>query len=341
MNNINNINKLEKSENWQRGVNFLGCRYPIISGAMSYVSEHNLVGAVSNNGAFGVLAASTLNKESLAEEINKVRSITSNNFGVNLILLHPKIQELAQTCIDKKVKYVVLAGGIPDKSLVSRLKEANIKVIAFAPSLLVAKKLVSDYKVDALVIEGSEAGGHVGPCSTIILAQEILPSIKEVPVFVAGGIGKGSALTNFLEMGASGVQVGTIFVCTNESIAHSKFKEAFIKAKARHAETSVQIDKKFPVIPVRAIANKGTEDFLKVQHDSINSYYAGKLTKEEAILKIEQYWAGSLKRAVIEGDVEYGSVMAGQSVGFVNTISSVRDVIYNLVLEANLSYKCS
>lgn len=338
MTNSTKINKLEQAENWKKGSSFLGCKYPIISGGMSYVSEHNLVAAVSNSGAFGVLAASTLNKETLAEEINKVRSITNNNFGVNLILLHPRIEELAQTCIDKKVKYVVLAGGIPDKKLVSKLKEAGIKVMAFAPSLLVAKKLIN-YKVDALVIEGSEAGGHIGPCSTMILAQEILPNIKEVPVFVAGGIGTGAAVTNFIDMGASGVQIGTILVCTKESIAHIKFKEAFIKAKARHAEVSVQIDKNFPVIPVRSIANKGTEDFLKVQKDSINSYYAGKLTKEEAILKIENYWVGSLKRAVIDGDIEYGSLMAGQSVGFVNSISSVKEIINNLVAEANLSYK--
>jgi enoyl-[acyl-carrier protein] reductase II len=236
-------------------------------------------------------------------------------------------------CKKQSVTHVVLAGGIPSGDTVKSIKEFGAKVIGFAPNAIIGKKLVRN-GVDALVIEGMEAGGHIGPVTTSVLAQEILPVIRDVPVFVAGGIGRGEAITSYLEMGAAGVQLGTRFVCATESIAHEKFKAAFIRAQARDAMPSVQIDPDFPVIPVRALVNKASEDFTRCQLDTIAEFRAGKLDKKEAQLKIEHFWAGALKRAVIDGDVENGSVMAGQSVGMVSKIQPCQEIVDELIAQA-------
>jgi enoyl-[acyl-carrier protein] reductase II len=167
------------------------------------------------------------------------------------------------------------------------------------------------------VIEGSEAGGHIGPVSLNVLAQEILPHVAEVPVFVAGGIGRGEAILAFLEMGAAGVQLGTRFVCAAESIAHPRFKQAFIRGAARDAVPTVQLDERFPVIPVRALQNQGTRGFMEHQAAVLARFQGGEVSKEAAQLEIEHFWAGALRRAVIDGDVENGSLMAGQSIGMV------------------------
>jgi enoyl-[acyl-carrier protein] reductase II len=206
-------------------------------------------------------------------------------------------------------------------------------VICFAPALVLARRLIRS-GADALVIEGSEAGGHIGPVSLNVLAQEILPEIREVPVFVAGGIGRGEAILAYLEMGAAGAQLGTRFVCATESIAHPRFKRAFIRAAARDALPSVQLDPRFPVIPVRALQNEGTRRFVEHQAEVLRRFRAGELTKEAAQLEIEHFWAGALRRAVIEGDVEHGSLMAGQSVGMVTREQSAAAIIGELVGQA-------
>lgn len=254
-------------------------------------------------------------------------------FGVNLILMHPKLDELVEACVANKITHVVLAGGMPKAPTIRRLKEGGAKVIAFAPTAGIGRKLVK-MGVDALIIEGMEAGGHTGAVSTSVLAQEILPAIREVPIFVAGGIGRGEAIVAFLEMGASGVQLGTRFVCAAESIAHEKFKAAFIRAAARDATLSVQYHPDFPVIPVRAIENKATDDFMRFQKETVEKVFAGSMTKDEGQLAIEHFWAGSLRRAVIEGDVERGSLMAGQSVGMVQRIQSAQEIIDELVAQS-------
>jgi enoyl-[acyl-carrier protein] reductase II len=196
-----------------------------------------------------------------------------------------------------------------------------------------AKRLVRT-GADALVIEGSEAGGHIGPVSLTVLAQEILPFVHDVPIFVAGGLGRGEAIVSYLEMGASGVQLGTRFAATTESIAHANFKKAFIRASARNAQPSVQVDESFPVIPVRGLVNEGTKRFLAYQVEMIASVAAGEQTREQAQLSIEHFWAGALRRAVVDGDVENGSVMAGQSVGMVTSEQSVSAVIAEIVDQA-------
>ncbi len=170
--------------------------------------------------------------------------------------------------------------------------------------------------------------------STAVLAQEILPHLAEVPVFVAGGIGRGEAMLSYLEMGAAGVQLGTRFVCAHELIAHPRFKRAFIRAAARDAVPSVQLDARFPVIPVRALVNPASERFRAVQREVIDRFNRGELSQKEAQLEIEHFWAGALRRAVIDGDVETGSLMAGQSVGMVTREQSTAEILAELVDQA-------
>jgi enoyl-[acyl-carrier protein] reductase II len=317
---------------WQEGRAFLGCPFAILGGAMTWVSEHNLVAAISNAGGFGVLACGAMPPSALAAEIEATRALTDAPFGVNLIVMHPELEALVQVCLDQEVGHIVLAGGLPDRVTMTLAKSRGAKLLCFAPSLGVAKKLVRS-GAGALIIEGMEAGGHIGPVATSVLAQEILPHMADVPVFVAGGIGHGEAIAAYLGMGAAGVQMGTHFVCATESIAHPAFKRAFIRANARDATTSVQVDPEFKVIPVRAIANDATRAFTQTQLDVIRRYRKGEITFEDASLKIEHFWAGALRRAAIEGDVQHGSLMAGQSVGLVKQERPVADIIAELVAQ--------
>ena len=318
---------------WRRGREFLGAELAIMGGAMTWVSERNLVAAISNGGGFGVIACGSMPPERLAEEIDATLALTDRPFGVNLITLHPELEELIDVCGRMQVSHVVLAGGLPRASAIDRVKGYGAKVICFAPAPVLARKLVR-MGVDALVIEGMEAGGHIGPVATSVLAQEILPLIREIPVFVAGGIGRGEAILSYLEMGASGVQLGTRFVCAVESVAHPRFKNAFIRAEARDATPSVQLDARFPVIPVRALANDGTKRFTEFQRGVITRVERGEIGLKDGQLEIEHYWAGALRRAVVDGDVENGSLMAGQSVGMVTREQPMREILAELVGQA-------
>ena len=312
-----------------RGAAFFGARYAIMGGAMSWVSERHLVSALSNAGAFGVIACGAMEPARLAEEIAGTQALTSKPFGVNLITMHPRLDQLVDTCLAARVSHIVFAGGIPPGTAIKKAKDGGAKVVCFAPALALAKRLIRA-GADALVIEGSEAGGHIGPVSLTVLAQEILPHIRDVPVFVAGGIGRGEAILSYLEMGAAGVQLGTRFVCARESIAHPNFKQAFIRGNARDAMPTIQLDESFPVIPVRALQNEGTKRFLEHQAATIRRFKSGELTKEAAQLDIEHFWAGALRRAVIDGDVENGSLMAGQSVGMVTQEQTAAEIIAEL-----------
>lgn len=317
-----------------RGAALLGSEYAILGGAMSWVSERNLVAAMSNAGCFGVIACGAMTPALLDAEIAGTKALTSKPFGVNLITMHPDLDALIDVCARHQVGHVVLAGGLPPGGAIDRIKASGARVICFAPALSLAKKLIRS-GVDALVVEGMEAGGHIGPVSTSVLAQEILPTIAEqLPVFVAGGIGRGEAIAGYLEMGAAGVQLGTRFVCATESIAHANFKKAFIRASARDAVTSVQIDPRLPVIPVRALKNASSELFTAKQREVAQLLDDGKVEMGEAQLQIEHYWAGALRRAVVDGDVEHGSVMAGQSVGMVTKEEPLADIVVTLIGEA-------
>ncbi|MGO8921161.1 MAG: NAD(P)H-dependent flavin oxidoreductase [Stellaceae bacterium] len=318
---------------WRRGVQFLGSELAIMGGAMTWVSERGLVAAISNGGGFGVIACGSMNPAQLDAEIAATLALTDRPFGVNLITLHPQLLELIDVCAARRVGHIVLAGALPAAAAVARIKRSGAKLLCFAPALVIAKRLVR-MGADAIVIEGMEAGGHIGPVATGVLAQEILPHIREVPVFVAGGIGRGEAIASYLEMGAAGAQLGTRFVCAHESIAHPRFKQAFLRAGARDAVPSVQLDPHFPVIPVRALANDGTQKFQELQRQVIDRHARGELSQKDAQLEIEHFWAGALRRAVIDGDVETGSVMAGQSVGMVTREQSTRDILDELVEQA-------
>ncbi|GAA0731365.1 MULTISPECIES: NAD(P)H-dependent flavin oxidoreductase [Sphingomonas] len=317
-----------------RGCEFLGSEVAILGGAMSWVSERNLVAAISNAGGFGVIACGAMSPALLDAEIAATKALTDKPFGVNLITMHPQLFELIDICGKHGVGHVVLAGGLPPAGSLDAIKGHGAKLICFAPALSLAKKLIRS-GVDALVVEGMEAGGHIGPVSTSVLAQEILPEVaSQVPVFVAGGIGRGEAIAGYLDMGAAGVQLGTRFAAATESIAHPNFKKAFIRASARDAIASVQIDPRLPVIPVRALKNAGGELFTAKQREVAQALDAGSVEMAEAQLQIEHYWAGALRRAVIDGDVEHGSVMAGQSVGMVTKEEPVATIIETLMAEA-------
>lgn len=325
----------------QRGAQFLGSDWAVMCGAMSWVSERNLVAAISNAGGFGVIACGAMTPALLDAEIAGTKTLTQRSFGVNLITMHPDLFELIAVCARHQVGHVVLAGGIPPKGSVEAIKASGAKVICFTPTLALGKKLLRS-GADALVIEGSEAGGHIGPVSTSVLAQEILPALAaDHLVFVAGGIARGEAIAGYLEMGACGVQLGTRFACASESIAHPDFKKAFFRASARDAVTSVQVDPRLPVIPVRALRNKGTDLFTAKQIEVARLLDEGKVEMGEAQLQIEHFWAGALRRAVIDGDVENGSIMAGQSVGMVTREEPVADIVASLLgeCEAALSHR--
>lgn len=317
----------------ERGAAFLGSEYAIMCGAMSWVSERHLVSAISNAGGFGVIACGAMTPELLDAEIAATAALTAKPFGVNLITMHPQLPQLIAVCTRHRVSHVVLAGGIPPKGSVEAIKAGGAKVIVFAPTLALAKKLLRSGG-DALVIEGMEAGGHIGPVSTSVLAQEFLPALAtDHLVFVAGGIGRGEAIAGYLEMGAVGVQLGTRFACASESIAHPAFKQAFFRANARDAVASVQVDPRLPVIPVRALRNKGTEAFTAKQREVAELLDAGNVEMIEAQLQIEHYWAGALRRAVIDGDIENGSLMAGQSVGMVTEEEPAAVIVDRLLAE--------
>lgn len=318
---------------WADGCHFLGTKTAILGGAMSWVSERHLVSAISNARGFGVIACGAMTPDRLEEEIIATRALTDAPFGVNLITMHPELDRLVGVCLTQKVGHVVLAGGIPAGATIKALRDGGVRTMGFAPAMALGKRLIR-LGIEALIIEGSEAGGHVGPVSLNVLAQEILPYLRDVPIFVAGGLARGDAVLSYLEMGASGAQLGTLFAASQESIAHENFKSAFLRANARDAVTSVQLDERFPVIPVRGLTNNGTRRFMAHQAEILRRFQDGKVSREDAQLEIEHFWAGALRRAVIDGDVENGSVMAGQSVGMVKTVKPVAEIIRDLVEEA-------
>ncbi|RKX93442.1 MAG: 2-nitropropane dioxygenase [Spirochaetes bacterium] len=315
---------------FKRGKEFLGVEYPILGGAMSWISEAKLVSTISNEGGFGVLAGGNMPIDLFKDEITKTSDMTDKPFGVNLISIAPNFRAHLDHVLDREFPYIIFAGGLPPRDAINKVKQTSSKMLCFAPTVGIAKRLI-DMGVDALIIEGHEAGGHIGPVSTSVLAEQILPHTSEVPVFVAGGIGSGLLMIHYLMMGASGVQLGTRFAVSEESIAHPNFKQAFIKAASKDAMPTAQFDPRVPVIPVRSITNKGVEDFTTLQLGLIAQMQRGALTAREAGMQLEEFWIGGLRKAVIDGDIEHGSLMAGQSVGIVSEIQSVHEIIHDMV----------
>ncbi len=328
------MKKYEKIQKlMERGCNILGSKYAILGGAMTWISESNLVSSMANAGIFGALASGAMDGDILKSEIEQTQSKTKCDFGVNIILLNPKLHELIEVCGEKKISHIVLAGGVPDKEVIDKIHSYGMQVISFAPALSIAKRLFK-HKVDALILEGSEAGGHVGPISTMILIQDILLSMKEYPIFIAGGILRGEVFSSMLQLGAYGCQLGTVFACAKESIAHENFKKAFFRASGRDAVTPIQLDKKFPIAPVRALKNVGTNEFMEKQKEVIEKFENNTISLEDGRLSLEHFWAGTLRKAVHEGDIDRGSLMAGQIVEIVCEEKSVYDIVDNILFEA-------
>ncbi|MBO5762247.1 MAG: nitronate monooxygenase [Lentisphaeria bacterium] len=319
----------------KRGQDFLNVKYPIICGAMTWVSDPKLVATVCNHGAFGCLAGGNTPPEILRSQIAELRNLTDKPFAVNLITIAPAYQEhiAMLKSLEQPVPYVVFAGSIPKQQEIAEIKSTGAKTICFASTISIAERMIR-YGADALVLEGAEAGGHIGHVSTTVLIQQLLFQFGEqLPIFVAGGVATGRLAAHLFLCGAAGIQMGTRFVMTEECQAHPRFKEFFAKANARDAMSTAQFDPRLPVVSVRVIRNHGTQEFSKLQLELLKKVEAGEISRQEAQLELERFWVGSLRKAVIDGDIEYGSVMAGQSVGLMNKITTVREVIEEIVLD--------
>ncbi len=320
---------------FQSGREFLGCKYPIMCGAMTWISDPKLVTAIGRSGGFGLLAGGNAPIEVLRKQINETRDISNHPFGVNIITLAPAYKDHLNLICDLGCETIVFAGGIAKKNELKQAKDAGAKAICFASTAPLAHMLI-DRGADALILEGSEAGGHIGPVALSVLIQQILFEVTSVPIFIAGGIATGRMMAHLLMMGAAGIQMGTRFVMSQECVAHPNFKDTFRKAKARDAVATPQFDSRLPVIPVRALKNEGTIAFSKLQLELLHKLDSQVINRETAQFEVECFWVGALKNAAIDGDVDKGSLMAGQSVGLVDEIKSLKDIINEMIEAAEI-----
>jgi enoyl-[acyl-carrier protein] reductase II len=299
---------------------------------MTWVSTPNLVAAVTRAGGFGALAGGNMPAEVLDRTIGETRALVGDrSFAVNVITLGPAYQSHLDVLAKNPPPVVVFAGGLPRDTEIARMKATGAKVMCFASTESLARRLLS-FGTDALILEGTESGGHVGPvCLTVLLQQVLFHFAEEVPIFVAGGIGTGRLMAHLMMMGAAGVQMGTRFAVARECETHPQFKEAFYCAAARDAQATGQFDPALHVVAVRALRNEGTRDFERLQLDLIAMIQSGKISPADAQAQIENFWIGGLRRAAVDGDVEHGSVMAGQSVGLVSREETVQEIIDSMV----------
>lgn len=295
--------------------NLLNIKYPIIQGAMAQIAKAPLVAAVSNAGGLGIIASGGMTAEMLREEIKKTKALTDKPFGVNLMLMMTNIAELTEVIIEEKVGIVTTGAGTP-KTFMPIWKEAGIIVIPVVPSVMIAKRM-EKMGADAVIAEGTEAGGHVGETTTMALLPQIVDAVT-IPVIGAGGIADGRGIVAALALGAKGVQIGTRFLATDECPVHPDFKAAVIKASDR--DTTVTGRKKGA--PVRSIKNKMIKEYIRLEEEN-----ADRDTLEELTL-------GSLRKAVQEGDTENGSVMAGQIAGLITEIKPCKAVMEEMMTEA-------
>ncbi|WP_160031631.1 DUF561 domain-containing protein [Paenibacillus sp. An7] len=293
----------------------LGIKYPIFQGAMAQIALAPLAGAVSNAGGLGIIGSGGLSADRLREEIRKTREITDKPFAVNLMLMMHNIPELIQVVIEEGVKIVTTGAGNPAPYM-QTFKENNIIVIPVVPSVKIAKKMES-LGVDAVVAEGTEAGGHVGETTTMALLPQIVSAVS-IPVIGAGGIADGRGVAAAFALGAQGVQVGTRFLTTVECPAHENFKKAVLEA----TDTSTTVTGRSIGGPVRSIKNSMIAKYLELED--------AKASRDE----LEKLSLGSLRRAVFEGDTDHGSVMAGQICGLCNEITTVEEMITSMFAEA-------
>lgn len=293
----------------------LSIKYPIFSGGMAHVSKAKLAAAVSEAGGFGIIAAGGTTPSKLSKEIDKTRELTEKPFGVNLLLLDPDVEEKIEIVCEKKVDMVTTGAGNPGK-YVPTLKKAGIKIFPLVPSTILVRRL-KRYDIDGVIAEGMEAGGHIGEVTTMALLPQVC-EVAEFPVVAAGGIASGSAMAACFALGAEGIQMGTRFAVSTESPMHPKYKQKIIEAGDR----STVVTGRTLGAPVRAIANKMTKTFERYQKEG--------RSREE----FEELAGGGLKRAVKNGDLEMGSLMAGQIAGLIKDEKPVGDIVEQMVQEA-------
>ena len=299
----------------------LGIQYPVIQGGMAWVAEHNLAAAVSNAGGLGIIGAASAPPEIVRQEIRKCKELTDKPFGVNVMLLNPNAEEVAKIVVEEGVRVVTTGAGNPSKYM-ELWKNAGVKVIPVVASVAMAK-LMERAGADAVVAEGMESGGHIGSATTMTLVPQVADAVQ-IPVIAAGGIGDGRGLAAALLLGAAAVQMGTRFVVASESIVHDNYKQKIIKAK----DIDSEITGASTGHPIRSLRNKMTREYLKLEQSGAD------------FMELEKLTLGSLRKAVMDGDVEYGTVMAGQIAGMVSKEQPCKDMIEEIVQEADRLLSC-
>lgn len=298
----------------------LNIKYPLIQGGMANIAIGEFAASVSNAGGLGLIGAGAMDTATLKKNIDICRSLTTKPFGVNIMLMNPYADEMADLVIDEKIAVVTTGAGNPTK-YVEKWKAAGIKVIPVVPSVALAKRLARS-GVDALIVEGTEAGGHIGELTTMALVPQVVDAV-DIPVIAAGGIANGRQLLAAFALGASGVQIGTVLLASEECPIHQNYKDVIIKAK----DTDTIVTGRINGTPVRIIKNKMAKEYVKRE-------------KEGATMEdLEVYTLGALKKAVLDGDIINGSVMAGQVAGVVKEILPVKTIIENMFSEYKLAYK--
>ena len=289
-------------------------KYPVFQGGMANIATGEFAAAVSETGAMGIIGAGGMNAEMLKEEIRKCKSLTDKPFGVNIMLMNPDADKMAEIVAEEKVALVTTGAGNPGKYM-SMWKEAGIRVFPVVSSVALAKRL-EGLGADGLIAEGSESGGHIGELSTMVIVPEVCDAVN-IPVVAAGGIGCGRQMKAAFVLGASGVQIGTVLLASNECPIHQNYKDAVVKAR----DSSTVVTGRIGGTPVRILKNPMSREYIKKE-------------KEGATLEeLEVYTLGALRKAVKEGDVKNGSLMAGQVSGMVKEIRPVKDIIEDMVKE--------
>lgn len=290
----------------------LNIKYPIVQGGMAWIATAELAAAVSNAGGLGLIAAGNAPADIVQKEIIKAKKLTNNPFGVNVMLLSPYVEDVMEVIYKEKIPVVTTGAGNPGKYL-DKLKSIGTKVLPVVPSVALAKRMEKS-GADAVIVEGTEAGGHIGELTTMALVPQVVDVVK-IPVIAAGGIADGRGFLAALSLGAEGVQIGTRFVCSSEATVHKKYKNMVLKAKDRDAIVTGRITGH----PVRTLKNKLAKEFLRLEKEGASP--------EE----IEKLGAGTLRLAVVEGDVDNGSVMAGQIAAMIKDIKPCSEIIEDII----------
>ena len=294
----------------------LGIEYPIIQGGMAWVAEYHLAAAVSNAGGLGLIGTASAPAEWVREQIREAKKLTDKPFGINIMMISPYADEVAKVAVEEGVAVVTTGAGSPEK-YIKMWKEAGIKVIPVVASVAMAKRM-QRCGSDALVAEGTEAGGHIGENTTMVLVPQVVDAV-EIPVIAAGGIADGRGIAAAFMLGAEGVQIGTRFVVTEEAQVHENYKECILKAR----DIDSRVTGRSTGHPVRALRNKMTKEYLEKEQ-------AGATFEE-----LEHLTLGGLRRAVVDGDVQSGSVMAGQIAGMIKEKLTCQEVIQKLVSQTD------